>query len=209
MQKIYLLLSLSGTVLLCGCDRQAKINSQKIDILSQRLVQLEQAQSRQMALLQTQLISLAPELDKMNNSYFEKNRDDALFFHTNTLYLLLTIGRQIATQLQTADAEREAQNSLVYSYHTNQISTTYLGAAQIEDAMTGQESRIEDNINAETRRVSMALNDALLTQIKLSSAPDAAEIARRKVMEAEVAQIQLDLDAIKARLAITSQPATR
>jgi hypothetical protein len=75
--------------------------------------------------------------------------------------------------------------------------------------MTGQESRIEDNINAETRRVSMALNDALLTQIKLSSAPDAAEIARRKVMEAEVAQIQLDLDAIKARLAITSQPATR
>lgn len=209
MQKTFLLLSLSGAVLLCGCNQQTKINSQKIDLLSQQIVQLEQAQSKQMALLQTQLISLAPELDKMNNSYFEKNRDDALFFHTNTLYLLLTIGKQIELQLQTADAESAAQNSQVYSYHTNQISTAYLCAAQIEDAMTAQESRMEDNINAETRRVSAALNDALLKQIKLSSAPDAAEIARRKEMEIEVAQIQRDLDIIKVRLASTNQPAAR
>ena len=180
-----------------------------MDALSQRIVQLEQIQSGQMALLHTQLISLAPELDKMNNSYFEKNRDDALFFHTNTLYLLLTIGKQIELQLQAADAESTAQNSLIYSYHTNQISTAYLCAAQIEDAMTAQESRIEDNINAETRRLSVALNDALLKQIKLSLTPDAAEIARRKEMETEVAQIQRDLDMIKARLAITNQPATR
>src|SRR5277367_31588 len=165
MQRTYLLLSLAGTVLLCGCDKQAKINSQKIDILSQKIIQLEQTQFQQMAVLQSELTSLAPMLDKMNNSYFEKNRDDALFFHTNTLYLLLTIGRQIETQLQLADTERETESLLTYGYHTNQLDTMYLCTAQIESAMAGQESNIEENINAETRLVS----DVLLKQIKLSA----------------------------------------
>jgi hypothetical protein len=208
MKKKYILLSLSGAVFLCGCNKQAKINSEKIDILAQKIVQLEQIQSRQMAVLQSELTSLAPELNKMNSSYFEKNRDDALFFHTNTLYLLLTIGKEIETQLQVADTEREAQNSLAYFYHTNQLSTMYLCTAQIEDAMAGQESNIEDNVNAETRRVSTVLSDALLKQIKLS-APDAVETARRKKMEADVVQIQRDLDQIKAQLGITNQPAVR
>lgn len=53
------------------------------------------------------------------------------------------------------------------------------------------------------------MSDALLEQLKLSSAPDAAEIARRKALEAALAQIQRDLDAIKARLAITNEPAVR
>jgi len=204
MQKICLLLSLAGAVLFCGCDKQTKINSEKIQILSQNIIQFEQNQSKQMASLQSQLTSLAPMLDKMNNSYFEKNRDDALFFHTNTLYLLLTIGKQIEAQLQAADAESEAQNSLAYYYHTNQLGAMYLSAAQMEDTMDSRESRIEDKINAETRRVS----DALLKQIKLS-APDAVETAKRKEMEADVAQIQRDLDQIKSRLGITNQPAAR
>src|SRR5271170_6131663 len=114
MQKICFLLSLAGAVLFCGCNKQAKINNQKIDVLNQKIIQLEQIQSKQMEALQLQLTSLAPMLDKMNNSYFEKNRDDALFFHTNTLYLLLTIGKQIEAQLQAADTEREAQNSQAY-----------------------------------------------------------------------------------------------
>jgi hypothetical protein len=208
MQKIYLLLSLIGAALLCGCNKQAKINSQKIDILSQKIVQLEQSQSQQMAAIQSQLTSLAPMLDKINDSYFEKNHEDAYFYHTNTLYLLLTIGKKIQAQLQVADTEREAQNSLAYNYHTNQLGTMYLCTAQIEDAMAGQESRIEDNVNGETRQIGATLGDALLNQIKLS-APDEAEISRRKAMEAEVTQIQRDLDSIKARLGITNQPAAR
>src|ERR1700680_678716 len=115
MQKKYLLLSLIGAALLCGCNKQAKINSQKIDILSQKIVQLEQSQSQQMTVIQSQLTSLAPMLDKMNDSYFEKNHEDAYFYHTNTLYLLLTVGKKIQAQLETADTEREAQNSLAYS----------------------------------------------------------------------------------------------
>jgi hypothetical protein len=208
MQKIYLLLSLTGAALLCGCNKQAKINSQKIDILSQKIVQLEQSQSQQMAAIQSQLTSLAPMLDKINDSYFEKNHEDAYFYHTNTLYLLLTIGKKIQAQLQVADTEREAQNSLAYNYHTNQLGAMYLCTAQIEDSMAGQESRIEDNVNAETRQIGATLGDALLNQIKLS-APDEAEISRRKAMEAEVTQIQRDLDTIKARLGITNQPAAR
>jgi hypothetical protein len=208
MKNIHLLLTLAGAVLLCGCNKQAKINNEKIEILSQKIIQLEQSQSRQMAAIQSQLTSLTPMLDKMNNYYFEKSHDDAFFYHTNTLYLLLTVGQKIESQLQVADAGREAQNSLAFSYHTNQTATMYLCAAQIKDTMTGQESRIENNVNAETRRVGEALGDAVLKQIKLS-APDAIEAARRKEMEADVAQIQRDIDMIKARLGITNQPAAK
>jgi hypothetical protein len=75
--------------------------------------------------------------------------------------------------------------------------------------MTAQESRIEDNVNTETKRTGLVLSDDLLTQIKLS-APDEADITRRRQMEADVAQIKLDLDQIMAHLGpITNQPAAR
>ena len=76
---------------------------------------------------------------------------------------------------------------------------------QIQDAMAGQEKRIEDNVNAETRQTGAGLGDELLKQIKLS-APDAVETARLKEMEADVAQIRRDIDAIKVQLK-NNQPA--
>jgi hypothetical protein len=206
MQKIYLLLPLAGAALFCGCDKQTKINSAKIDLLAQKIVQLEQGQSKQMAVIQSQLTSLTPMLDKMNDFYFEKSHDEAFFYHTNTLYLLLTVGQRIEAQLQLADTGRAAEKSLAYSYHTNQMGTMYLCVTQIQDAMAGQEKRIEDNVNAETSRTVAALGDELVKQIKLS-APDATEAARLKEMQADVAQIKRDLDAIKAKLGIPSQPA--
>jgi hypothetical protein len=208
MKKIHLLLSFTGAVFLCGCDKQTKINTKKIEALSQKVVQLQQSQSKQLAVIQSQLTSLAPMLDKINDSYFEKSHDDAFFYHTNTLFLLLTVDKKIEAQLQIADTEREAENSLAYYYHTNQTDTMYFCTGQIEDAMAGQESRIENNINTETRRVGTALGDELLKQIK-SSVPDEAETARRMQMEADVAQIQRDIDMINARLGITNQPAAR
>src|ERR1700733_12471988 len=125
MQKTYFLLWLTGAALLCGCDKQAKINSEKIGILSQKIVQLEQSQSKQMAVIQSELTSLAPSLDKMNDYYFEKTHDDAFFYHTNTLYLLLAVDKKIESQLQIADIERASENSLEYYYHTNQTDTMY------------------------------------------------------------------------------------
>jgi hypothetical protein len=209
MRKTFYLLSLTGAVLLCGCGKQTKINTAEIEILSQKLVQLQENQAKQMAALQLQLASLAPRLDKINNTYFEKTHEDAFFYHTNQLFLLLTVDQKIESELQVADAEREAESSLAHSYHTNEMDMMHFYAAQIQDAMAGQESRIEDKVNAETRRVGANLSDELLKQIKLS-APDAVETARRRQMEADVAQMKRDLEQIKVLLGqMTNQPVAR
>jgi hypothetical protein len=205
MKKTYLLLPLTGAVLLCGCNKQNKLNGEKIEVLSQKIVQLEQIQAKQGAEIQSQLNSLAPMLDKMDSAYFEKNHEDAFFYHTNTLYLLLTVDRKIESQLQVADTERETENSLAYYYHTNQTDTMYFCAAQIQSAMEAQEKRIEDSVNAETRRVGAALGDELLKEIKLS---DDTQADRWKEMEAAVAQMQSDMNQIKGRLGITNLPST-
>jgi len=206
MKKIRLLPALTGAMLLCGCDRQTKVNMEKIELMSEKMVQLQQNQARQMEVFQTQLTSLAPMLDKMNNFYFEKGHDDALFFHTNTLYLLLTVDKNIESDLRVADAGRDAQNALAYDYHTNQLAMLHLYAAQIQDALDSQEKRIGDNVNAETRRVGAGLGDELTKQIKLS-APDATEAARLKEMAADLAQIKRDLNALKAQLGqMTNSP---
>ena len=81
-------------------------------------------------------------------------------------------------------------------YHTNEMDMIYTFAAQIQDDLAGQESNIEDKVNGETRQVGAKVSDELLKQIKLS-APDDAEIARRKEMLADMAQIKRELDQIK------------
>lgn len=203
------MLSLAGATLLCGCGKQTKINTAEIKILSQQMVQLQQTQVKQMAAIQSQLASLAPMLDKINNFYFEKARDDALSYHTNTLYLLLAVDKNIESELQVADTERQTESSLAYSYHTNETDLLNFYAAQIQDAMITQESRIEDKVNAETRRVGADLGSELLKQIKLT-APDEAETARRRQLEADVVQIKRDLVQIKAQLTqMTNPPAAR
>jgi hypothetical protein len=201
MKKTFLLLSLAGTALLCGCDKQTKINSEKIELLSRNIIQFEQNQVRQMATIQTELTSLGPMLDKMNDFYFEKSHDQAFFFHTNTLYLLLMVDKKIESQLQLADTERAAQNAQAYDYYTNQMATLF----QVQDALAAQEGRIEDKVNAETKSAS----DELQQQIKLL-APDAAEIARRQEMAATVAEIKRELDQVKAQLGeLTNPPPVR
>jgi hypothetical protein len=201
MKKTFLFLSLAGAALLCGCDKQTKINSEKIELLSRNIIQFEQNQVRQMATIQTELTSLGPMLDKMNDFYFEKSHDQAFFFHTNTLYLLLMVDKKIESQLQLADTERAAQNAQAYDYYTNQMATLF----QVQDALAAQEGHIEDKVNAETKSAS----DNLQQQIKLL-APDAAEIARQQEMAATVAEIKRELDQVKVQLgALTNQPPVR
>lgn len=210
MQKKFLLLSLATTALLCGCDSQTKINTEKIEVLSEKMVQLQLSQARQMEQFQTQLTSLAPMLDKMDSIYFEKTRDDALFYHTNTLFLLLTVDKNIESELGVADAKSEAQNLEAGYFHTNEMDMMHFYSAQIQEAMAGQEGRIrdamaaqqkqiEENVNAQTRQVGASLGDELLKQIKLS-APDPSETARLKELETDVAQIRRDLDQIEMQL---------
>jgi hypothetical protein len=191
---------------LCGCNKQAKINSQKIDELSQRITRLEQNQARQMEVLQAELTELAPELNKMNSSYFEKDRDAALFFHTNTLYLLLTIGKQIETQLQLADSEREAQNSLEYTYHTNELGALYICTAQLSQSLIEEQKVIVDSVNAETRDLTADSQAAIQQSIKTATTPDPALLPWRQSVQADLARLEQKLDLINARLAPTNSP---
>ncbi len=202
MNKLFFLLPLAGVVLLGGCDQQTKLNTAKIEALSQQVVRFQQDQARQLAAIQTNLTALTPALDKINGSYFEKSHEDAFFFHTNTLFLLLTVERKIEAQLQDADTQRQAESLMALYYHTNQTDTMYFCVAQIQNAMEAQHAQTVDKVNTETRRV----GDDLMKQIKLG-VPDEAEIARRKELVADVAQIKRDLDVIKAKLGITNQPA--
>jgi hypothetical protein len=201
MKPYYLLFPLTGAILLCGCNKQAKLNGEKIDALSQQVIQLQQNQLREITAIQTQLTALTPALDKINGSYFEKSHEDAFFFHTNTLYLLLTVDRKIEAQLQVAETERQADSSLAYYYHTNQTDTMYFCVAQIENALEAQEAQIVDKVNTQTR----VAGDQLAGQIKLLI-PDEAEIARRQQLAADVSEIKNDLDEIKSRLKITNAP---
>jgi Tfp pilus assembly protein PilV len=205
MQKIYVLILLAGAAVLGGCDKQTQVNTEKIQALSQKIIQLQQNQARELEALQSQLASLPPMLDKMDSYYYAKGHNDALFYHTNSLQLLLAVDRKISTQFQDASTERETANSLAYYYHTNQTDTMFFCAAQIEDAMAGQEKRIEDTVNTETRRVGAGVANELQQQIKLS-APDKAEVARRMEMEVEIGQIKRDIELIKTRLGITNPP---
>jgi outer membrane murein-binding lipoprotein Lpp len=211
MQKTcrLLLILLAGAFLFCGCGRQEKINSQKIDALSAHIAQLEQQQRTQTALIQAELNALAPELSRVDNTYFEKNRDDALFYHTNTLFLLLTIGKQIESQLETAAAERQTQNTVGYNYHTNEITTMYLCAAQIEETLAEQQKDFVNSVNDNTHQQVVAVNDSLQKQIQQLQATMAAEgdeMARRKQMEAEISQMHRDLALILARLGSSNPP---
>jgi hypothetical protein len=210
MQKTFVLLALAGAALLCGCGKQqTKINTEEIKILSQQMVQLQQSQAKQMAAIQSQLTSLTPMLDKISNFYFEKARESELSYHTNTLYLLLAVDKNIEMELQVAATEREADSSLAYSYHTNAVELMHYYTAQIQDAMITHEGRIEEKVNAETRRMGADVSNELLKQIKLTE-PNEAEMARRKQLDADVAQIQRDLVQIKAQLAqMTNQPPVR
>jgi hypothetical protein len=194
MNNKCLLLALAGAVLLCGCGKQTRLNTEK-------LIELQQKQAAQIATLQAQLTTLAPMLERMNSSYFEKSHDDAFFFHTNTLYLLLTVDRKIESELQIADAERQTEHELVYSYHTNQLRTMYLCTAQLEETLASQESRVTDRVNSQTRQVGADL----LKQIQLL-APDQAETSRRQQLAADVAQLKRDFEQIKLRLGITNPP---
>ena len=191
MPKTICSILLAGVVLLCGCDKQTKLNSAKIDLLSRNIVQYEQNQSKQMAVIQAQLTSLAPMLDKMNDFYFEKSHDEAFFFHTNTLYLLLTVDKKIEAHLQLADIERESQNALAFGYFTNQMGALYA----VQDALNRLETNFVAKVNAETLRV----GGELLQQIKLA-APDAAELARRQQLATDAAEIKRVLAQIETQI---------
>ena len=206
MQKNNFLFLLAGAVLLCGCDNQTKLNTEKIAALSQKLVVNQQIQSRQLAALQSELNALAPMLEQTNSFLFEKSHADAFFYHTNTLFLLLLVDNKIESELQVAAIERAADKVLAYEYHTNEMDTLRVCAAQIQAALAGGEYRLATNIIAETSRTVVEQGNELQEQIKLL-APDAAETARREQLAADMSQMKRDLEQIKSHFGMTNPPA--
>ncbi len=194
---------LAAGLLLCGCNKQTKLNTEKIETLTRNVAQLQQSQAKQLADLQAQLTALAPTLDKMNDFYFERSHDQAFFFHTNTLYLILNVDKNIESLLQVANTERTAENKLTYGYYTNQMGTLYLCTAVLQEAVTNSESRIVENVNTETRRLAGTLSLELQKQI-IQSATDPAGVARQKLIMADVADIKADLELIKAKLGLAA-----
>jgi len=205
MTKVFYTFLLAGGALLCGCDKQTRLNTEQIAALSQKLVALQQIQSQQLATIQSELTSLAPMLERTNSVLFEKSHEDAFFYHTNTLFLLLLVDNKIESELQVAAAEREADKAMSYAYHTNETDLLRLGTAQIQDALASQEYRLTTNFIAETSRTVADQNEAVLEQIK-GLAPDADETARRKQLAADVAQLKLDVAQIKAHFGLTNSP---
>ena len=203
MKKKSLLFVLAAGLLLCGCNQQTKINTAKIEALAQNLAQFQQGQNKLLADIQAQLTALAPTLDKMNDFYFERSHDQAFFFHTNTLYLILSVDKNIESQLSVANIERTEQNKQLYGYYTNQLGALYLCTALIQDSLTNSESRSVESVNAETRRVAGSLSVELQKQI-IQSATDPAGVARQKEILAEVADIRNDLEQIKEKLGLAA-----
>ena len=199
MNKKIVLLVIAGAALAYGWAWQNRNNNAKIEVLSRTLAQLEQNQSRQMAGMQTQLIGLAPTLDKINDSYFEKSQDKAIFFHTNTLYLILMVDKKIESQLHVAETERTAQIAQEYGYYTNQLASLLLCTAMIQGSQTNSESRIVESVNAETKRLASVLSVELQKQIILA-ATDPAGVARQKQIVADLAQMKVEVEQIKAAL---------
>lgn len=202
-----LCLALAGAGLLCGCDKQTKLNIEQTAALAQQLVAVQQTQVRQLATIQAELATLAPALEQTNNFFFEKSHEDAFFYHTNQLYLLLMVDRKIEAELQEADLKREAEGTLAYLYHTNQLGALALALAQIQDALAAQENRMQTNLDAATRVVVGAVTDGLAEQTKALT-PDAASLAREQQLAADVAQLKRDLDQIKTKLGLTNLPVT-
>lgn len=194
---------LAGGLLLCGCNKQTKLNTEKIETLTRNVAQFQQSQTKQLAELQTQLTALADAMNKTSDDYFEKTHDQAFFFHTNTLYLILNVDKNIESQLSVANTERAAENKLAYGYYTNQMGTVYLCTATIQETVTNSESRIVENVNAETRRLTGALSVEMQKQI-IQSATDPAGVARQKLIMADVADIRADLELIKAKLGLVA-----
>jgi hypothetical protein len=208
MKRIQFLFALVVAVILCGCDKQMQVNTQKIDVLTQKMFTVQQNQSRQMADIQAQLTALSARLDKTGADYFIKSQDKALFYHTNTLYFLLTIDKKIQSELQLAEAARDSANSRAFFYHTNMIDTVYFCTSQMADGMAAQEKRMEDSVKDASGQLGKTLGEELARQKQISTADKAEMIKRLDSLETKLTQIQHDLDQLKARLpnAGSSQP---
>lgn len=193
--------------MLCGCDKQVQVNTQKIDAVTQKIFAVQQAQSKQLTDLQAQLAALANRLDKTEADYYVQSQDKALFYHTNTLYFLLTIDKKIQSELQLAEAARASAGNRAFFYHTNTLDTIYFCTSQIADALTAQEKRIKDSVKTETAQWGKTLGDELASRKQVAAEDHDEMMKQLAALQAKLAQMQTDLNQLKAQIGGANRPA--
>lgn len=208
MQKKPLLFALAGVVLLCGCNKQMEANTQKIDALTQKMFIVQESQSKQLEAIQAELSALATRMDRIQAQYFDQSQDRALFYHTNTLYFLLTIDKKIQSQFQLAEAARDSASTRAYFYHTNTLDTLYFCTSQIADALTAQEKRMSDSLKDETAQLKN-LGDELASRKKTAASDQEETLQRMDALATRLAQIERDLAQIKALPGKSNSPSVR
>lgn len=205
MKKGLIHILLAGAVLaFVGCDNQTKLTMEQIAEQTRKLTVLQENQAKQIAQLQAQLAELGPRLDNMNSAYFEKSYTDAFFFHTNTLYLLLAVDRQIESALKAVETKQQTEHDLAYFYHTNLLASLRDYQVETKAAFLDQTKQLATNIINDSHQIAAALAE----QVQ-GLAPDEKELARRQQLVDDLLQIKADLAQIKARFAITNLPAAK
>jgi hypothetical protein len=170
---------------------------------------VQQAQSKQLADLQAQLAVLASRMDKTAADYYVQSQDKALFYHTNTLYFLLTIDKKIQSELQLAEAARASDSSRAFFYHTNTLDTIYFCTSQIADALTAQEKRLQDSVKTETAQWGKTLGDELASRKKVAAEDHDEMMKQLAALQTKLAQIQSDLNQLKAQIGGANRPASQ
>lgn len=198
---------LVAVVLLCGCNKDIRIKTEKIDELTQRMFAMQQEQARQLAEMRSQLSALPVHLDKTQLDYFVRGQEKALFYQTNALFLLLAVDKKIQAQFLEAAEARVAANQQAIAIHTNETELALYCTAQITAALASQEKSIFEDLSEEIHQASATLGNNL-TNLVRQLAADTPYDDRLKSIETELTQIQRDLGMVKARLGITNAAPT-
>lgn len=204
MLKSQFCLLLAMTAALCGCNKQVQVNTEKIDVLTRKMFAVQQDQSKQLAEIQAQLAALAARQNKTAADYFASNQERALFYHTNTLYFLLTVDKKIQAEFQLAQAAGNTAGDRAFFYHTNELDTLYFCTTQIANALAAQEKRLTDSLKTETGQ----LDAAMASQKNAATADHAETLKRIQAIEASLAQVQTALGQLQVQLGKLSAPAT-
>ena len=187
---------LAGLASLCGCNKDIRVKTEKIDELTQRMFAMQQEQARQLADMHSLLAALPVQLDKTELDYFVKGQEKALFYQTNVLYLLLAVDKKIQVQFEEAARASDAAKQQAYIYHTNETELAVYCASQVATALAAQEKRVVDDLNTELQKVNTTVN-ALLTN---QSSGQKSQTATLQDLANRLARLQQELDLIQARL---------
>lgn len=208
MPKFCLFIALAASALVCGCNKDIRANTEKIDSLTQKMFVLQQQQAQQLADMQKLLSGLPVQLNESQLEFFLKGQEKALFYQTNVLYLLVTVDKRIQAQFQEAAEARAAASQQALNYHTNETDLVLYSAAKVIAALNEQEEQLLAKVQADLRQTGSSLSNQLTQQVRQLAADKSVE-NRLKAIEVSLARLERNLQLLQAQLKTTNIPAAR